>query len=1030
MKQLATSLLAALCLLTTLVSAQTTLTGTVVDTKGETLIGVTIRLKDNATVGTITDEDGKYSLVVPASSGSLIFTYVGYREMEVNISEGKTTYNITMKSELELNEVVVIGYGTQKKSDITGAISSLKGKDIEGLPNANLGTSLTGKLTGIHVVTPSGTPGAGLLISVRGSENPLYVVDGIPMISESNSALSTSYDTQGNTTGNGQNISSIADINPDDIASIEILKDASSASIYGARAANGVILITTKRGAAGKTSFNLNCYTGIQSPSKKIKFLDANGFRALVEDGRQQDLTKYEEDPEYFGPYFDPGVLTTPLPSSWFTNVNTDWLDEVLQSAPVNSIQLAASGGTDKNRFYISNSFYDQGGIVINSYYKRFNNRMNFDQTVNDRLSFGENVSLSFSKNRRSFNDDTYTGIVTNALGCSPLMPPYNEDGTYADYTLYQAAWLSDNPIKSANEVIAFSNSYRGLGSVYVNYKLFPELVFRTAWSADFTYLTDDQYFSPITSDAVTVGGKAVNASFRQLIWLGENTLTYDKTFNDAHHLDVVGGFTLQKSTSNRLAVSGQGFPIGSGLQNVSSSAVITGRVADGSNWALVSFLGRVNYDFKGKYLATVSFRADGSSRFSLNNRYGYFPAASVGWRITDENFFPKNKVITDLKLRAGYGLTGDQEIGDFQYVNFWSPVTYNGIAGLGPRIISDPNLHWQSNRKLNIGLDYELWNGLLSGSFEYYHEVKFNLLSEDIVTGTTGFSTITRNSGQVLNSGWEFNIDATPVRGAFTWSIGFNISYLHNEILSLTSDSVLLNSYNDLSPTHILIKGHPQGSFWGVNYLGVDPQTGDPMYEDLNGDGVIDDGDANVIGKALPDYYGGINTELKWKHWYLDVATSFSLGNKVYNLIRGEYLTLGFSDGGWGDNDSLYQVYSNNPTYSDDRWKNPGDQSDIPRASLINSNNYQNSTQNLQNASFLRINDVSLSYAFKPKSDKYINSCRIYFEVQNAYVFTKYTGFDPEVSSTGGVDVNTTGVDYAAYPKARIFLLGLNLGF
>ncbi|MFI5135502.1 MAG: SusC/RagA family TonB-linked outer membrane protein, partial [Chitinophagales bacterium] len=606
----------------------------------------------------------------------------------------------------------------------------------------------------------------------------------------------------------------------------------------------------------------------------------------------------------------------------------------------------------------------------------------------------------------------------------------YNPDGTYSDYTLYQCAWLSDNPVKSANEVIGFTNSYRGLGTVYANYKILPELAFKTSWSADFTYLTDDQFWSPITSDAVTVGGKAVNSSFKQLIWLGENTLTYEKTFNKVHDVNAVAGFTLQQSNSNRLGVSGQGFPAGSGLTNVSSAAVITGRVADGTGWALVSFLGRVNYGFKGKYLASFSFRADGSSRFAPTNRYGYFPAGSIGWRISDESFFPKNDVLTDLKIRAGYGLTGDQEIGDFQYVNFWSPVTYSGIAGLAPRNVSDPNLQWQSNKKLNIGLDYELWNGRVNGSFEYYHEVKYNLLSEDLIPGTSGFSTITRNAGKILNSGWEFDVDATPVRGNFTWEIGFNISYLHNDILSLTSDSVLLNAYNDLSPTHILVQGQSQGSFWGVKYLGVNPQTGDPMYQDLNGDGVIDDQDATIIGKALPDYYGGINTDLGWKNWDLNISTSFSLGNKVYNLIRGEYLTLGYSPGGWGSDDSLYQVYSNNPVDANNRWKNPGDNTNIPRASLINSNNYQNSTQNLENASYLRLDDITLSYRVKLKSTQYISSMRLYFEVQNAYVFTSYTGFDPEVSSTGGQDINTTGVDYAAYPKARTFLVGINLGF
>jgi TonB-linked SusC/RagA family outer membrane protein len=1006
------------------------LTGMIRDPKGEPLIGATVRWKEDPSYGTQTDEDGRFELEVPAMQGTLVYSYVGYNNHEDPFSATHANLDAILTEQSELEEVIVVGYGTQKKSDVTGAISSLKGEDIRGLPNPNLGTSITGKATGIHVVTPSGTPGAGLLISVRGSENPLYVVDGIPMISESNSGLSTSYDTQGNTTGNGQNVSSIADLNPDDIASIEILKDASSASIYGARAANGVVLITTKRGAAGKTSFHFNYYTGLQQRSKKINFMSADEFVALVEDARAQDLKKYEEDPTYFGEDFNPDVLTNPLPDSWNSNVNVDWEDEVMQTAPVNNVQLSASGGTEKNRFYISTSYFDQQGIVINSYYKRFNNRMNFDQKVNDKLSFGENISLSYSKNRRSFNDDTYTGIVTNALGCSPLMPAYNEDGTYADYTLYQAAWLSDNPVLSANEVIAYSNSYRGLGTIWADYKIFPKLTFRTSWSADYTYYTDDQYWSPLTTDASELGGKATNGSFMQLNWLGENTLTYDNAWNNVHHLNVVGGFTLQQNQSNRLYVTGQGFPIGSGLQNVSSSAVLTSRIADGTGWALVSFLGRANYDFKGKYLASFSMRADGSSRFGPENQYGYFPAGSVGWRITQEEFFPDSKVFTDLKFRVSYGLTGDQEIGDFQYVSFWSPVTYTGIAGLSPRNIADPNLRWQSNAKLNAGIDYEWWNGIVYGSLEYYHEEKYDLLSEDAIPGTTGFPTITRNAGKVLNSGWELNINATPIRAAVTWDIGFNISYLHNEVLELTSDSILLYAYNDLAPSHILVVGQPQGSYWGVKYLGVDPETGDPMYEDLNGDGVVDDNDATIIGKALPDYYGGITTNLHWKNWNLNVATGFSLGNEVYNMIRGEYLSLGYSPEGWDAENILYQVYSNNPDYAKDRWMNPGDQTDIPRASLINSNNYQNSTQNLENASFLRLSNIALSYDLKLKSKQYIRACQFYLQVQNLYTFTGYSGYDPEVSSTGGVDINTTGVDYAAYPKARTFLLGVNLSF
>ncbi|MCS6916767.1 MAG: TonB-dependent receptor [Chitinophagales bacterium] len=1007
---------------------QLTLTGTVKDQNGDPLTGATVRWKENPTIGTQTDEEGLFTLTVSASSGTLVFSYVGFEEKQAAFSAQNTSIHVVLSTEKELEEVIVVGYGVQRKSDVTGAISSLRARDIEGLPHANLGTSITGKATGLYIKTPSGTPGAGLLISVRGSENPLYVVDGIPMLSESNSALSTSYDTQGNTTGNGQNISSIADINPDDIASIEILKDASSASIYGARAANGVVLITTRRGAAGQTRFNLNAYSGLQTPARIIPFLSSEEFVALVEDARAQDLKKYEENPDYFGPDFDPAVLTNPLPDSWFTGVNTNWLDEVLQPAPITSLQLSASGGNERNRFYISNSYFDQQGIVINSFYRRFTNRLNFDQTATDKLTFGENLSLTYSRNRRSFNDDTYTGIVTNALGCSPLMPPYDEEGNYSDYTLYQAAWLSDNPILSANEVIAFSNSYRVLGSLYANYAISPSLALRSSVAADFTYLTDDQYWSPLTADASALGGKAFNGSFKQLIWLNENTITFSREWNEAHHLNAVGGFTLQRNQQNRLGITGQGFPPGSGLQTVQSAALITDHDASATAWSLVSFLGRINYDFLSRYLLSVSMRADGSSRFSPQNRYGFFPAASVGWRLSDEPFFPQGTALTDLKLRLSYGLTGDQEIGDFQYISFWTPVSYSGQPGLGPRNLADPRLRWQSNQKFNAGLDYEWLDGRINGSLEYFRETKYDLLSEDALPGTSGFSTITRNAGRIRNSGVEFNIEATPVQQAITWQIGFNLSYLKNEVLELSTDSLLLYAYNDLAPTHILAIGQPQGSYWGVRYLGVDPLTGDPIYEDLNGDGLIDDNDATIIGKALPDFFGGLHTSLRYRNWMLDIATSYSIGNQVYNLIRGEYLSLGYSPEGWDAENMLYMVYSNNSTEANDRWKNPGDETDIPRASLINSHNYQNSTQNLEDASFWRINDITLSYVFNNISR--LNRLRVYGQIQNALVLTRYSGFDPEVSSTGGTDIHTTGVDYAAYPKARTFLFGVNVSF
>lgn len=1017
---------------TTTLHAQTTVTGNVTDQNGEAMIGAVVRMQGDETSGTVTDIDGNYLLVCSKNEGVLVFSFVGYVTQEINFSAGNNKINVVLRSSTELDDVIVIGYGTQKKSDITGSISSAKNEDFRDQPISNIAGSIQGKVSGINVTNPSGTPGAGLLVSVRGQNNPLYVVDGIPLLSESNSGINTSFDTQGNAVGDGQNISSINDINPDDIESIEILKDASATSIYGARAANGVILITTKRGAAGKTKFNLNYYTGFQSVSNNIDFLSSEEMVSLIEEARANDLAAYEADPTIFGDDFDPALLTNELPADyWNTGVNTNWMDEIFRTAPINNVEFSASGGSDKTRFYIGSSYFDQQGIVIESFYKRFNTRLNVDHTVSDKLSIGMNLSPTYSRNRRSFNDNTYTGIVTNAIGSSPLMPVYNEDGTYSVFEDYQVSWLSDNPVKSAKEIIAYTTSYRLLGSVFAEYKILPSLKFKTTWSTDFTYLTDDVFFSPLTTDAQPVGGKASNGSFQQTVWLGENILTYDKKINENNNLNLVGGFTLQESKSKYLNVSGQGFPIGSGLQTASAAATITGGTSAGSSWALVSFLGRANYNLQDKYLFSLSARADGSSRFSPSNQFGFFPAASAGWRITQEEFFPESEFLTDLKIRASFGVTGDQEIGDFQYISFYEPVTYNGQAGLAPRNLADENLKWQTNTMFNIGFDYELYNAKFSGSFEYYNGHKTDLLSEDIIPGYTGFASITRNYGDILNSGIEFYLDYVAIdREDFNWNIGFNISYLHNEIIDLSTDSVLLSAYSDLSSTHILAEGQPLGSFWGVLFTGVDPETGDPMYDDLNGDGIIDDDDAQIIGSALPDYFGGINTNITYKNWDFAVSTSFSIGNEIYNLIRGTYQTGGWSDEGWDEDYILYQVYANNATIIDDRWQQPGDETDIPRASLINLNFYNVSSQALEDASYFRIRTINAGYTILPKKQNGIENIRVYAQVQNAVTFTKYIGFDPEVSSTGGDNPMTAGVDYAAYPSARTFTVGFNFKF
>ncbi|MHA4807540.1 SusC/RagA family TonB-linked outer membrane protein [Flavitalea flava] len=1019
-------------------SAQTNellLKGKITGKDGLALPGVTVQVKGAALAAhevTQTDGDGVFILHGHSSTGVLICSFVGYATRQISYSAASGTLAIHMEESVSLlGDVVLTGYLKQKKSDITGAIASIRNKEFKDQPVSNLAQSIQGKVAGILVTSPSGTPGAGLLVSVRGANNPLYVVDGVPMISESNSALSTSYNTDGDEMGSGQNVSSISDINPDDIESIEILKDASAASIYGARAANGVVLITTRRGKNGKTEFSLNSFAGIQKVARKIPFLDSKGFVALEEDARKQDLLLFNQDPTQFPAGFDPAVLTNPLPDSWNTGVNTNWLDKIFRTAPIQNLQLSVRGGTDKTKFFMAGNYFDQQGIVIDNYYKRASFRINLDNKVNDRVSIGANAAFTYGRNRRSFNDDTYTGIVTNAIGASPLMPVHNPDGSYADFTQYQASWLSDNPVKSAEKIKAFTTNYRFIGTVFTDIDLLKPLKFRSSFTTDYTSLIDDQFFDPLTTDGETVGGKATKGTYRGMTWLNENTVTYQGNFGEKNHLTALGGFSVQSSRYEKTSIRAQGFPEGSGLENIGSATTVISAPVSNFGWGLASLLARANYDYDSKYLLSLSARYDGSSRFDPSGRWGLFPAFSAGWVLSKEKFLEHSGWLTNLKLRVSYGLTGDQEIGDFQYQSYWGPGRYDGTAGLKPSNIGNSGLTWQRNKMFNIGTDFEIAGGKLSGSVEFFKGNRTKLLSQAVLPGTSGFSSITTNFGDIENKGVELSLTAYPVKTKdFTWSMNFNISYLKNTIKSLYTDGELLSAYTDLFPTHILKVGQSEGSFWGIKYQGVDPGTGNPKFEDLNKDGVIDDKDEQILGKATPDYFGGWTNDFKYKHWDLSVATQFSIGNKVYNLIRTTYQTLGWSNGGWGANNDLYQVYANNATIVNKRWEKPGDKTDIPRASLIFPNYMQNSSQFVENASFFRIRTLNIGYTFKPHKQGIYNSLRLYLQAQNLWVTTKYYGFDPEVSSNGGSSPTTAGVDYAAYPQARTFTFGVNFNF
>jgi TonB-linked SusC/RagA family outer membrane protein len=1041
------------CTVPQLAAAQDrTLKGTVKDAQGSPILGASILIK-GTNEGTSTTGDGNFTLKVHGTDAVLQVSSAGYDKKSVAV-KGESTITIVLdQSKNELKEVVVVGYGTQKKSEVTGAISSIKNKEFKDQPVSNLAASIEGKLSGVNVTQPSGTPGAGLLVSIRGAQNPLYVIDGVPMESESNSSLGTAYNLTGQSTGSGQNISSISDINPDDIESIEILKDASKA-IYGSRAANGVVLVTTKRGKAGETVLDFNMSYGVQSVAKEIPFLNSQQFYDLTEKAISEDIWVYHNDIATNNP--DPhfalsdmitaGIVDAngnaiPNPAAPYydlsSGVNTNWEKAIFRNAPVVDYQLSARGGTDKTKFFIGGSYYDQDGIIINNYYKRYNLRANIDDQATKNLTLGLNMSASYSDDKRSFNDNTYTGVVTNALGASPLMPVYSSPGVYADFTQYQAYWLSDNPVKSANEINAHTYTDRFISSLFAEYKIAKGFKFKTTWSIDYNDVNDNQFFSALTVDAQAVDGKLLLGESRTLTWLNENLLTYQNSFGK-NNITLLAGYSQQQSKIQLSQSGGEGFPQTGNVQNINNAAtplvfiVPYPLVYD----ALRSFISRANYDYDGKYLFSFIMRADGSSKFAPGHQWGYFPSASLGWNLSDESFLQDNKVVNALKLRVSYGLSGDQDnVPSYQDYAYWGAAKYNGDAGFVPYNILGPQpVTWQTNKTFNVGTDFDLFNHFINGSIEYFVSDETKLLNQQQIPGTTGFQWAYANSGKIQDQGLEIQLNTNNIKTTdFTWTSSFNISFLKNTIKSLAVDNQYISAYNDQSPTNILKVGQPVGTFLGVRFAGVNPANGDALYYAADGtkeraDQVNFTRDATVIGNARPKFFGGFNNSFKYKKFDMLITTQFSYGNKVFNLIRTTYESLGWSSASTPSGAYLGGVYANNDTRSLKAWSTPGQVTDIPRPSFLTQNYFPNSSEFLENGSFLKIRTVNIGYTFnKPK---YFSSIRIYAQAQNLLTVTKYIGFDPEVSSTGGANPETAGIDYAAYPPARTFSLGVDVKF
>ena len=1013
--QIITSAFFGFCLMLSTAYAQQTITGQVVDVNDEPLAGATV-IVDGTDRGASTDVDGQFTLQASPDE-TLIVRFVGYQSQEILVGD-QTEFTITLRVDDQLlDDVVVIGYGVQERSDLTGSIASVSGDQIANQPVASLDGALQGRASGVFVSTPSGTPGAGITMNIRGqtsisgSSEPLYVIDGVPIISEDLSGLFSG----------GQATNSLADLNPNDIESIEILKDASATAIYGSRGANGVVLISTKRGEAGQSNIGFSMYTGFQQVTNKIDMHSSQEFLELMNDAARQDNRDLGTD------YSD-----THVSDIWGFDPNDDnlqntvWYDEIFRTAPISNYELNASGGTESTRYFTSLSYFDQEGTQLGTGFERISGRLNLDTEVTDWLNFGANVTLNRTLQDRVINDNSLYGVVINSLAGDPLMPVFEEDGSYADPFSYFGWWMLDNPVLIAEEYQRFTNTTRGIGTLFGVASISDQLSFRTSLNIDYTSLEDEAYTPIISRESQDAqrNGFGTFGTTQDFTWLIENYLSYSNTFGDRHNVNGVLGTSFQQSNRDFSSINAQGFPSDQFLK-LSVASQVTSASTSGTSWGLASYFFRGNYTFDDRYLFTATGRVDGSSRFGENFRYGFFPSGSFAWRMTNESFMQNQTIFSELKPRISYGITGNQDgIGNFASRGLFGVSDYRATPTLVPTQLSNANLTWESTKQLDVGIDIGLFDDRINMSADYFVKNTEDLLLNRLIPGISGFSSVTDNIGRVENRGFEFDVRGVILAESdFSWTSSFNISFIRNEVKELEVNNQVL------SDSHILAEGQPIGTFYLIDHEGVDPETGNMLWIDENEDGVIDSGDRRIVGNAQPDFYGGFGNNFTYRGFDLNVLFQFTYGNDVFNHSRASYENLGWSRIGIPGIFPLPD--GNNHSLADDRWMEPGDVTDIPRASLTNKNWREYSTRWLEDGSYLRLKTLTLGYNFSPDFTQRLGmrNMRIYTQGQNLLTFTNYTGLDPEVNQNARNPL-LAGSDFGTLPQSRTISFGINLEF
>lgn len=1005
------------------------ITGKVTAESGEVLAGVTVQVKGTTNITTTTN-DGTFTITLQGNESVLTFSYVGYVNQEVNV-KSKTTVNVVMVADKnELSQVVVIGYGTVKKSDLTGSVVSVKADDLKAVPVTSFDQALQGRAAGVQVTQLSGKPGAETSIRIRGTTSinagnePLYVIDGM-LISSDGSDQST-----GGTLG--PRIGPLAAINPNDIESIEILKDASATAIYGSRGANGVVIITTKRGRAGKGTVTLDSYYGQQQIANKIEVLDAHQFGDFVNEAK----LNANQTPIYV----NPKNLET-----------TDWQDAIFRKAPMANYQLTFSGGDEKTKYSITGAYFAQDGIIKSSNFKRYSFRSNLDREVSKRLTVGTSVTYArVTSNGVLTNAGTIVpGVVTDALLFNPILPIY--DSTVVGGYTYEndRGKLLGNPVAEVDKYNSYTTSSRFFGNVYARYKLFEGLEFKTSFGADAFSNKESSYGPYYLKRAQASKGEAVLGTVQGLTWLNENTLTYNKQFKNEHSLNAVAGFTLQQFQNESLFVYAFDFPDDrTGYHDISAALNPQKPFNSESKWSLVSFFGRVNYTIKDKYLFTVTGRSDGSSKFAEGNKYGFFPSGAFAWRVSKENFMKNVTAISDLKFRVSYGVVGNQAIPPYQSLALVGPYgegVFNSsqgsevYTGREPLSYVNKNLKWESTKQFDIGFDISMFNNRITFTGDYYNKKTFDLLLSTPIPTTSGFTTTLLNVGNIVNKGFDLDLKTINTTGALRWTSAINVSINKNEMTNLNTNTDVL-----LPGGIILREGLPIGTFYGYVFdgifqsdaeaasspvlIGQEPtspnpasvaKAGDRKYKDINNDGVINANDRTILGNAQPKFTWGFNNTFSYKNIDLSFFFQGSEGNKMANLNNLDLLNF------TGQNNVLAEAALN-------RWTPENPSNKYPRALSSGSVDVGIFSSNIvEDASYIRLKNVTLGYRMPANILKRtgIQSLRIYAGATNLLTITDYTGYDPE-ANTYGQSTTLIGIDYGGYPQTKTYTIGINVGF